>query len=495
MLDAGGAKRRWWFVSHHPTTVLVIAWSFAAIVRGGMLIFGADFETDPDAYRIIAETLAIHGGYGLPTEAGSWRPTAFRPPLYPWMLSWGVRGGSLIGVAGGVLHFVLGMATVTLAGSVASRLHRTADGRVAKTWLVALVMLLVACDPLLLWQSRLLMTETLATFLATILWWAWVLGYPVQTPVSEPNGPERWLPCPRWAAGCGFAFAAAFLCRPTFLIQLAGLALAVATASVWRMRFDRRTMGLRGMAIVLVGLVAPMGFAIAAWSLRNARVMGAPVWATTHGGYTLLLANNESFYDHIGESPLSIGPLDRRWDAEPFLEGYMHRYNADARKASFWDRDWRGVELRAGSTTEVGDDRYVSEIAKATITRRPGLFLWSCVVRFCRLWNPLPHESGAAGIAVGVGYTLIFAAAIWGGWRIRFWRDPRWWPAVALGIALSAVHAVYWSNPRMRSPVSVPVAILAASGVFAFRKSRIGLETERSSDLHPNDLSLPASEP
>ena len=43
---------------------------------------------------------------------------------------------------------------------------------------------------------------------------------------------------------------------------------------------------------------------LAPWAVRNALVLGEPVWTTTHGGYTLALANNEVYYrDVLGGSP------------------------------------------------------------------------------------------------------------------------------------------------------------------------------------------------
>ncbi len=63
------------------------------IVRGGFILtHNESLNDDPDAYRVIAETLARTGVFGLPESDGEARPTAFRPPLYPWMLSWLVDG-------------------------------------------------------------------------------------------------------------------------------------------------------------------------------------------------------------------------------------------------------------------------------------------------------------------------------------------------------------------------------------------------------------------
>ena len=39
------------------------------------------------------------------------------------------------------------------------------------------------------------------------------------------------------------------------------------------------------------------------WAWRNARIFGEPVWSTTHGGYTLALANNPVYYAEVLDGP------------------------------------------------------------------------------------------------------------------------------------------------------------------------------------------------
>jgi hypothetical protein len=90
-----------------------------------------NLQQDPDAYREIAENLLRHGefalGKGEPgNDATPVRPTAYRPPLYPVVLSnLPAAGGqqvSLVKVA--VLHVLLGVATVWLTWLTARRLLR-----------------------------------------------------------------------------------------------------------------------------------------------------------------------------------------------------------------------------------------------------------------------------------------------------------------------------------------------------------------------------------
>src|SRR5262249_42891132 len=111
---------------------------------------------DPDNYLVLARGLAEGRGF-----VWDGRPTAYRPPLYPLVLA------LLVAVLGSVerlrpaiagLHALLGAATIA-ATALAAR--RWGLGR-ARVLFAATI---VAFDPVLVAQSRMVMTETLAAFL------------------------------------------------------------------------------------------------------------------------------------------------------------------------------------------------------------------------------------------------------------------------------------------------------------------------------------------
>ncbi|KLU01263.1 putative transmembrane protein [Rhodopirellula islandica] len=434
---------------NRTSSCLFVGVALAFLVRGSIVLAKLDsLDADPDAYRVIAETLAQTGTFGLMGEGGVATPTAFRPPLYPWLLSFFVNAdGHLASAWVAVLHVCLGVLTVGLTWDIARRWW---SDRAA--WIAAA---LVTVDPMLLWQSTLVMTETIATALTTLVWWWWVAKLNPRSADVPLNAGTHAHGCDRsslWSLANAVVFGGLLsltvLCRPTFLVWAAMLIPALF--------FIGPTCRVRRAA--RVGVVGMLLFAtVGLWTLRNVSQLGHPVWATTHGGYTLLLANNNSFYDSLGESSGGWLPWVRTpWDPTEFFAAY------EARE--------RGVD-------EVSDDRVAYEMAKSTIANRPAMFGWSCVVRGARLWHPFPARTSDRSmlvvLVIGVYQTGLLFLAVGGiGKDWRSWRQSNAWPVFALILTLTAVHSVYWSNPRMRSPVIPMLAVAVACWVVPRQADR-----------------------
>ena len=235
--------------------------------------------------------------------------------------------------------------------------------------------------------------------------------------------------------------AAGFLCRPVMIVW----AMLLLGVGVWRP-------GHR-FTVLVAGAIIMMS--VAGWTIRNQRVMGHPIWATTHGGYTLLLGNNDSFYDH----------LERRWSAPDIWQAWLP-----------WQRQpWDATDFLDHYEALPGEDEWFSDrrdaaAAKDVISRRPWMFFWSCADRVTRLWSPFAMRSGDRSVwlivATGLFELGFLAAAGWG--AVALVAAKRWaalWPVLSLVISLTAVHAIYWSNPRMRAPAVPALAALVAVAV------------------------------
>jgi len=440
--------------------LLVLAFA----VRGGFLVTkSGDLTADPDGYRQLAVNLVEKGafGYEAPKDSlgnSSIRPTAFRPPLYPLVLV-AVGGASGIGQTAIVaLHLLVGVATVGLVYVLSQKWQLGRWGLLAAA--------LTACDPILLNQSTLLMTETLATFLA-------VVGLICLTRLSEK-------PTVGNAAAAGGALAVAILCRPTFLVWLGMAAVLLVLSSC--LHFFRRQVPASGrkgegeapaqpqsdggvsaqlelrppefastgsLRRCLLPLLLVAAIVLSPWICRNYVVFRRPIIATTHGGYTLMLGNNDGFYDFLQQS--HWGEI---WDSRELDEQYN-------RTKQQHDND------------ESEADRWAYRQAIACITRRGGMFVYSCAVRVGRLWGFAPHqvdssESTArclARYAVGLWYVLVFLFATIGAFslRKRLLRTPWVW-GLLLCLSFTTVHAFYWSNLRMRAPLMPVICMAAALG-------------------------------
>lgn len=431
-------------VRYDLTFLLIASWWGLWVRVLAVVFLGDALQEDPDAYQQLAQRWKQTSAYALevpqsPAKAGDrgetpdLYPTAFRPPLYPLILSVLMQFGMSPQACVISLHLILGMATCGLTYAVARYW--------LQPWGSLLASSLVAIDPLLVFQSVQVMTETLATLLSL-----WILLMWVRT-VDQRRSLGFW-----WT---GLILGLAILCRPPFLLWapcLAGLTVAstlTRPASGKHLSTMSRNLGLLTLATLLV--VSP-------WAFRNLRAFGEPRLTTTHGGYTLLLANNPSFYDAYQR-----GERLGDWRAEtPEFQAILH--------SAF------PAQVRS-SDAELKRDQAYSAAAWETIQSHPALFAGTSLLRFGWFWSPSPHgsldESRSrwvlrAGIALfylaEFGFCLIAIS------RYREWSPAaKWcfWGWLTLAVTLSGLHAIYWSNMRMRAPLVPVICILTVVGLYS----------------------------
>lgn len=414
----------------------------ALVVRiTAVVAMRAALEADVDNYRELAENLLREGVYGHGQVA-----TAYRPPFYPLLLAALGAMGQLNTPAIAALHVVFGVATVALTAVLG---RQWGLGRYR-----FLAAALVALDPILLRQSSVVMTETCATFLATLALVA------LSSLVAKPTMLRAVL--------AGATLGAAVLCRPVFLLWLIGALLALLwLLPTWSTRF--RAIG--GVALAAALVLLP-------WAARNQMQFGRPIITTTHGGMTALLGNNPEFYEHLRTSS------DTPWDSAEFNR------TVEAERATNRERQ---KDQPNAPPYEIANDRREAAAAQNYIKAEPAMFARAVGYRLRRLWGvaPLPlvgEGSGAriARTAITVWYMAEFSLALLGVWSLgrRLLVEP-WMFGLLLAAALTAAHAVYWADMRMRAPAVAVVALMAAAGAgwldgkISRRNVAAGKELER----------------
>lgn len=417
----------------------------ALLVRGSFVWLMRDhLKDDPDGYRQLAATLSETGRYAIQPGSGDehsreLQPTAYRPPLYPLLIAVTGSISPSLNTAVIVLHLTLGVLTVLIVVSIGKAW--------SLGWASYFAAFLVAFDPILLNQSALVMTETLAAFLAVAIL-AVLTTTESRTSLDEHSLSGSGLQ-PRLshktlgrAAATGAIFGCAVLARPTFLVWLMLSALAFLCI--------RRPLSkaLSTTAVIVVTAAA----VLTPWTVRNLLVLDNPVFATTHGGYTLLLGNNPAFYDFLRGGP----SYSATWDSREL------------------DAEYTRIRRDFGED-EVAADRWAYEQAFRHIKAEPRMFLYASAVRVSRLWRLVPHQTGASEstlrrlsrYVVGIWYAHVFGLALLGSFVLarRLCRPPWIWGLLLL-VSLTAVHAFYWSNMRMRAPAMPVIGLLAAAGLL-----------------------------
>jgi hypothetical protein len=387
--------------------------ALAVIVRAAVMLRGSFAFDDPDNYLPLARSLAVGNGFEL-----RGRPTAYRPPLYPILLApltAALGEGASIGVA--LLHLALGGATVYLTAAAAKGSGLTPVRQ-------ALAGLVVAVDPVLVWQSRLVMTETLSAFLVAL---------------TLAGATRRgWSGAALGGLGLGLLA----LCRPS---GLAAASLVIAAAFLvgpgnWRKRL------VRGGLIAGVVTVC-----LLPWSARNTWVFGEPIWGTTHGGYTLALANNPAYYQEVSNGPRGAvwtGTLQWRW--------------------------WDSVNRATAGMTEPQADRYLRDSVVRLARNRPAEFAQAVVHRLSHFWGLFPSSSVYSG---GMRWAcLAWTLPLWVALALGLVRSDLWrWPCIVAPlfcVGFTIVHAFYWTDLRMRAPIVPAIAVIAASASRLRRSPR-----------------------
>lgn len=386
-------------------------WWQSRLPAGGRFGFG-----DSESYWALAKAIAE----GEPYRYGPGEGAVFRTPGYPLLLAplfWIHDDPVMLARAEGALFGTLAVALVIwltreLFGTKASYLAGMAAAIYPGAIATSVFVLSEApYAPLLLAQI--------------VLWvYAW-----------RASG---WKSLTASAVLSGLAAGAATLVRPSHLL-FTPFALALAMLSPAR----RRTVVIGALMLIAVAVT------MSPWWWRNYQVTGRFVATSLQMGASL--------YD--GLNPEATGASDMQ---------FVPRFVAAQQAA-----DAQSQTPFTG-TFEERLDRRMRDAALDWARKNPTLVLRLAVVKFIRMWSPLPNAAEFRGwmfrLAVLLGYTPLFVLAMAGAWR----HARGGWPYVLCltpALYLSLLHMVFVSSIRYREPAMLPLIVLAAGACCERRVS------------------------
>ena len=397
-------------------------------------------EATPRAQRIHdaydydghARAIAATGSFS-PTLAHR-RPSAFRPPGYPYVLGavfrlTGVRNASddTRAHVAQLLGALIGALTVGMIGLLAAQLW----GRLAALVAAALAAVYVP----LVTVGTAMMSEGLSTLVSLAA---------LVAALQHRRSAHRW----RWALLAGVLCGLAVLTRPNAAVLLLPLGLAV-----WgRPRLSLAALGPP------VALVAAAVLAVAPWTIRNAVVLDAFVPVTTQLGSAMAGTYND-VSRRDGDNPWS-------WRSIDHVPAY------------------EDLAARVSKIPEAELERRVRARAIEYIRERPvsvaEVGFWN-TIRMLELAGFKRAQETAATISIPPGPAIAGVLCFWlhallavaGAFTARARSTPLHVWLVPLLFAASVVFLTL-ETPRYRTPVEPFVVLLAALAVTALVERRTG---------------------
>jgi 4-amino-4-deoxy-L-arabinose transferase-like glycosyltransferase len=417
------------------TRVLLLIVFAALALRVGYVLTVTRHDThfyDAAYYSTQAHTLADGRGFVDPfaiinhVHVG---PAADHPPLTSIVLV----PAALVSHDDLVMRFemvALGLAVVVLIGLLGRALVDERVGLIAAG--------IAAISPNLWMNDGLIMSETIATLLTVI---ALLLAYRV---IRQPS---LWL-----VAALGVVCGLATLTRAELALFVPLLALPAAWISHRSSR--RALLQAVGATVVAAGVV------VAPWVVFNLTRFDAPAFISTNDGIALLGSNCDDVYYGHGIGLTSLACLGKKPPGDQAEQSRVYR-----------DRALDYVGDHAGRAPLV---------ALARVGR-----LWS-------VWNPsdtieFNRGEGRPEWASTLGVVTLFLLVIGAGFGIVALRRRKVavWPLLVPVFVVTVSAALFYGQPRFRSPAEPTIVVLAAIGIGLFRRQRSGETPDKAPDQAP----------
>ena len=414
---AVSARRRWWAKARTSFFWMVI---IAFAVRFGYIVIGHTYRFRSDKKMLvvlasekdfdfgfemgrIGRSLAQGNGFSNPFNEAT-GPTAWEPPLYPFLIASVFRVfGTYSRASALVLLSINSILSALTCIPIFLIARRCFDERVAMwtSWIWALL------PSVIFWCTRWVWETSLAALLLAMIFWLTLI-------LVDKEGMKLWLQL-------GLLWGVAALTNTSLLSFLPASGLWV-----W---YQRTKLGKRSLGGVILASVIFAG-CIAPWLIRNYRTFGQFVFIRSNFGAELRLGN---------------GPgADGTW------MDYLH-----PTKNVFEMRRYR----------ELGELAYVAERkreAVAYIREDYARFVGLSLRRFIYYWGGLPKPSGNP-ISSFFRNSLFLASSVlsfWGLGRALRKHKPGAWLFFWLVLSYPLAYYIVFPHPRYRHPIEPELGIL-----------------------------------
>lgn len=420
---------------HLPSLPIILL--IALVLRGlWALLIPVDPVSDGLAYQIFATNIAEHGVYGFTPD----RPGAYWAvgPAAIYAASYMVFGtGSGVGVV--LVNLVSSLLVVWGLHDLGRRWFGETAGRLAA--------LLFALWPMTIQFTTVLASELHFMALTCLALMAWDRALPRGADGRIAWGARSLV----MLALAGLALGAATYVRPIALLIPAALALAAV------LHRPARALPVLVKAAVTTALIFAL---VEPWSMRNERVLGAPVFMSTNFWANFWMGNHAGTSGEYQPLPPETDDLDEIARSEVLRELSLEALRADP--AGFvWRTGWKALKLHQRETIGVGwNEAALTGLIGATgvtVLKLASTGWWYAMVL-----------AGLAGIAV---------LARRNGWWAALLSAPVW-----LWLYFTAIHAVIVVGDRYHMPAIPMIALLAglAGAAALARRSERGGEDHQA---------------
>jgi 4-amino-4-deoxy-L-arabinose transferase-like glycosyltransferase len=403
-----------------PVFIFYIA--FAVRILWILLAHTYKLKTSDDNFSFgfemgrIGRSLASGHGFSSPFS-GDTGPTAWEPPLYPFLIAAVFRVFGIYTTASAFALLAINSFFSALTCIPIFRIAKRCFNRSVAIWSAWSWALL---PPIIFWCTRWIWETSLAALLLALIF---------QLTLKLQDEEPRWK---SWVL-FGLLWGVTALTNPSLLIFLPASALWA-----WRKRFQRGLPCLTGIvlsAIIFLACVTP-------WTIRNHAVFGRFLFIRSNFGAELRLGN---------------GP-----GATGLWMDYLHPTKNPQELEKYKSQ---------------GEIAYVAERkreAVAFIKEDYGRFLWLSMKRFAYYWGglPKPQNSVASNLARNALYSASSLLAFWGLLlalkRKEFAAGLFFW----LILLCPLVYYFVFTHPRYRHPIEPELLILMAYAICEFKRPK-----------------------